>query len=107
MRDLCVSLVRGVPGGCSVPAGSRSLLFSRGVGRSAEVDLGCSLGAEVVFGADGARCAVAGVIRVISGRYPTRGYPGNGGQGLSRSTSAERLCVRRRKPARKRLRYPL
>jgi hypothetical protein len=40
---------------------------------------------------------VAGVVRVISGRYPTRGYPGNGGQWLSRSTSAERPCVRRRK----------
>src|SRR5580692_5662110 len=40
-------------------------------------------------GAVGAEGAVAGMIWVISGRYPTRGYPGSGGQGFSRSTSAE------------------
>ena len=38
MGDLCVSLVRGVPGG------SGRLPFSRGAGRSAEVDLGRSPG---------------------------------------------------------------
>src|SRR5580692_1974015 len=54
-------------------------------------------GAGVAGGAEGAGGAVAGVVWVISGRYPTRGYPGSGGQGLSRSTSAERPCIRRRK----------
>src|SRR5580704_5466247 len=39
-------------------------------------------GAGVACGADGARRAMAGMIWVISGRYPTRGYPGSGGQGL-------------------------
>src|SRR5580692_7346864 len=64
-------------------------------------------GADAAGGTDGARRAAAGIIWVISGRYPTRGYPGSGGQGLSRSTSAERPGVRRRKTCPEAISVPL
>ena len=91
-------LVRGVSGrALAFQAGPAGFPSPRALAVQLKLILGALLGLIVAGGTNGARRAVAGIIWVISGRYPTRGYPGNGGQGFSRSTSAERACVRRRK----------